>query len=97
MTQPTPTVGRVVHYVSHGSPVRPDGTQAYVATCRAATVTEVNLEEPYQVGLCVQNPTGLFFHPLAEGGTFLHQPDGAGCSLPPSERRGGSWHWPERV
>jgi len=97
LTQSTAAVGRVVHYVSHGTPIRPDGTQAYVATCRAATITEVNAEEPYQVGLCVQNPSGLFFHSLAEGGSFLHQPEGVGCSLPPGERRGGSWHWLERV
>lgn len=36
-----PTVGRMVHYVSWGSPVRADGTQAYVQQCRAAVVTEV--------------------------------------------------------
>jgi hypothetical protein len=95
--QPTPSVGRIVHYVSHGTPVRPDGTQAFVATCRAALVTEVNAEEPHQVGLSVHNPTGLFFQPLAEGGCFLHDPDGAPCSLPPALRRGGTWHWPERT
>jgi hypothetical protein len=77
--------------------VRPDGTQQYVSVCRAATVTEVNAEEPHQVGLSVTNPTGLFFHPLDSGGCFLYQPGGAGCSLPPGERRGGTWHWPERV
>lgn len=97
MKGPRATVGRAVHYVSHGTPVRPDGTQEYVATCRAATVTEVNVEEPHQVGLSVQNPTGLFFRPLTEGGAFLYDAHGAACSLPPGERRGGTWHWPERV
>lgn len=95
MPKPAPTVGRAVHYVSHGTPFREDGTQAYVATCRSATVTEVNAEEPYQVGLAVQNPTGAHYHPLAAGGCFLFQPDGAGCSLPPDQRRGGTWHWPD--
>lgn len=38
---PTPSVGRVAHYVSEGSPVRPDGTQKYTRQCRAATITEV--------------------------------------------------------
>lgn len=90
-------VGKVVHYVSHGTPVRLDGTQAYTAQCRAATITEVNAEEPDQVGLCVANPTGLFFHPLSDGGCFLYQPEDGGCSAPPRERRGGTWHWPERV
>lgn len=37
----TPSVGRIVHYVSHGTPIRPDGTQAYTQQCRAATITEV--------------------------------------------------------
>lgn len=97
MMGPRPTVSRMVHYVSHGTPVRPDGTQAFVATCRAATITEVNAEEPHQVGLSVQNPTGLFFHPLAEGGCFLYDPVGGACSLSPEERRGGTWHWPERA
>jgi len=36
-----PSVGRIVHYVSHGTPVLEDGTQAYTAQCRAAIVVEV--------------------------------------------------------
>lgn len=31
----------LVHYVSHGTPVKSDGTQAYRSVCRAAVVTEV--------------------------------------------------------
>lgn len=68
----TPSVGRIVHYVSHGTPVRPDGSQAYTSQCRAAIVTAVNghaispatgEEAPeWDVALCVLNPTGLFFH-----------------------------------
>lgn len=80
-----PTVVRAVHYVSHGTPVRPDGSQAFTSKCRAATVTEVGDDEA--VGLCVQNPTGLFFHSLADGGV-QHDED---------EKRGGTWHWPERA
>ncbi|MFF4292073.1 hypothetical protein ACFY0N_00280 [Streptomyces vinaceus] len=86
-------VGRIVHYCSHGTPVREDGTQAFTAKCRAAVITEVNAEEPLQVGLAVLNPTGLFFQPLAEGGCF----EAPGCPLPPGERRPGTWHWPERI
>jgi hypothetical protein len=70
-----PSVGRVVHYVSHGTPPRADGSQAFTAQCRAAVITEVDPEEPNRVGLLVQNPTGLFFHPLAAGGSTFH--DGA--------------------
>lgn len=34
-------VGRIVHYVSHGTPILPDGTQAYHSECRPAMVVEV--------------------------------------------------------
>lgn len=60
-----PSVGRVVHYVAHGTPIREDGTQMFPAACRAATVTEVDGDK---VGLAVLNPTGMFFHSLAAGG-----------------------------
>lgn len=97
-----PAVGRIVHYVSHGTPTRADGTQAFKSVCRAATITEVgavsdgNLaqadiehwDEEYRhiVGLCVINPTGLFFHSIADGGS-QYDPNGAA----------GTWHWPERT
>jgi hypothetical protein len=80
-----PTVGRIVHYVSHGTPPRSDGSQTFTSQCRAAIVTEVGDNDI--VGLCVVNPGGLFFHPLAAGG----------CHHQESERAGGSWHWPERA
>lgn len=93
-----PSVGRVVHYVSHGSPVRSDGTQAFTSQCRAAIITEVgdwpdgiseadkpNIAVP--VGLCVLNPTGLFLHSIADGD----------CMQSEIGREGGTWHWPERT
>ena len=54
----TPTINRMVHYVSYGSK---DGR--YASTCRAAIVTETHTEgkDPTSVGLAVLNPTGLFF------------------------------------
>jgi len=55
-----PSVGRVVHYASHGSK---DGT--YQSECRAAIVSEVADDN---VGLVVLNPSGLFFRSLADGG-----------------------------
>lgn len=85
--EPTPSVGRIVHYVSHGTPVRSDGSQAFPPTCRAAIVTEVDDADPGRVGLAVLNPTGQFFHSLGAGGS-VHA-EGAHV--------GGSWHWPERV
>lgn len=81
-TGPEPTVGRIVHYVSEGSPVMSDGTQKYPSLCRAAVVTQVAPGNPTLLGLCVLNPSGVFFH--------VAVPQDAG-SVP------GTWHWPERV
>ena len=53
-----PSVGGSVHYVSHGTPVREDGTQAYINQCRAADITEVDRVPGWRVGLMVKNPTG---------------------------------------
>jgi hypothetical protein len=78
-----PSVGRVVHYVSYGTP----GGE-YTKQCRAAMVTEVQGDET-EIGLAVLNPTGMFFHSLANGGGCPY--DDAG------DPRGGTWHWPERV
>ena len=89
---PVPSVGRDVHYVSYGTP----GGE-YSSVCRAAKITEVHEPtanatvgsggdpvepEPVTVGLCVFNPTGLFFN-TAEQDEHDHA--------------GGTWHWPERV
>jgi hypothetical protein len=90
-----PSAGRMVHYVSSGTP----------AECRAAVVTEVggnaipagpDLTGPDVVGLCVLSPAGLFFNqdvPCDPG------PDeGIGTNLCGGKLyRGGTWHWPERV
>lgn len=93
MTNPQPSVGRIVHYVSYGTP----GGE-YSSQCRAAVVTavgpgllpEINADVTREhdsanevVSLCVLNPTGQFFNT-----GVVHDED---------EKRGGSWHWPERV
>jgi hypothetical protein len=76
-----PSVGRIVHYVSYGTP----GGE-YTSQCRAAIITEIT--ECYAhtkcVGLFVANPTGLFLN--------QHTPHNE-----TSEQRAGTWHWPERV
>lgn len=84
----TPSVGRIVHYVSYGTPGGEYGKQ-----CRAAIVTEVNdravdptTMEPtnsWVVGLCVLNPTGQYFNQGVVQREDYHD--------------GGTWHWPERV
>jgi len=78
-----PSIGRIVHYVAHGSPVRPDGTQAYPSVCRAAIITEAPAAGQGAVALAVLNPTGMFFHQNVEQDEDTHA--------------GGTWHWPERT
>jgi hypothetical protein len=78
-----PSVGRVVHYRSHGS-----AGGEYQPQCRAAIVTEVGDPEGAdadlaKIGLAVLNPEGMYFS--------------RGVPYDASGDRGGQWHWPERV
>jgi hypothetical protein len=99
-----PSIGRVVHYVSYGTP----GGE-YKSECRAAVVTEADGEV---VGLCALNPTGLFFNrgvAYHDGAETPGTPDcpQAGyhgsphrycaCGWAEASYKGGTWHWPERV
>lgn len=78
-----PTVGRIVHYQSYGTP----GGE-FMPEPRAALITEVNAPGTHEsyglglVGLCVLNPTGQFFN----------------RNVPFSETpKPGCWNWPPRV
>lgn len=78
-----PSVGRMVHYVSYGTP----GGE-YPSVCRAAVVTEVAPsdaapDDADKVGLAVLNPEGMFFN--------------RDVRYSDREHDGGSWHWPERA
>lgn len=87
-----PSVGRVVHYVSYGTP-----KGEYQSMCRAAIISAVSEDAEfdkktlelaggiyhYPVSLVVLNPEGLFFNKNVEY-------DDTG-------KKGGTWHWPERV
>ena len=91
----TPYVGQTVHYVAHGTPVRPDGTQVYTATCRAALITE--LGDDHRHGLMVANPTGQFFNtgvPADRGHlpSETSNPTGAPCPQTGRLHTGGTWH-----
>lgn len=81
---PTPSIGRIVHYRSYGTP-----NHEYMPEIRVAIITAVNLNTPdpmtYEqtvrsVALCVLNPTGMFFNVDVKEGT---EP--------------GQWSWPSRV
>ena len=77
MSTQIPSVGRDVHYQSYGTP----GGE-YLPEPRTAKITTVNDAAKGDVGLCVFNPTGLFFNlgvPFAEVPTPGH------------------WNWPPRV
>ncbi|MFJ4916047.1 hypothetical protein [Streptomyces sp. NPDC088726] len=84
MSVPTPAVGRVVHYVSYGTP----GGE-YTSQCRAAIVTEVDEYQSAEgqfishLNLAVLNPSGMFFN--------------QGVLQDEDAHRGGTWHWPERA
>jgi hypothetical protein len=56
MSDQKPSVGRIVHYVSCGTP----GGE-FTSECRAAIVTEADPNSTV-VGLFVANPTGLFLN-----------------------------------
>lgn len=68
MDQQTTSVGRVVHYVSYGTPNR-----EYTPEHRAAVITRVNANS-FSIGLCILNSTGIFFkeevRPDEENKTF---------------------------
>lgn len=78
-----PSVGRVVHYQSYGTP-----NGEYLPEPRAAIITEVDDsfgtdERPEtRVGLCILNPTGQFFNTNVR---YAEEPT-PGC-----------WNWPPRV
>lgn len=77
-----PSVGRIVHYVSYGTP----GGE-YQSECRAAIITAVHRKAPADrnvyVDLAVLNPGGVFFDHGLPQDEDVHL--------------GGTWHWPERV
>lgn len=90
----TPSVGRIVHYVSYGTP----GGE-YTSQCRAAIVAAVpgavwTEESGQPLDLVVLNPTGLFFNRCTQDEGGVSETPGA-----PDVRsyRAGTWHWPERT
>ena len=91
---PAPSIGRIVHYVSYGTPGGEYGKE-----CRAAIVTAVESGGgsvlPETVSLAVLNPTGMFFNQGVRQDEL--PPPGKIVAGERAEHRGGTWHWPERV
>lgn len=98
-----PSVGRIVHYVSEGSPVLPDGTQKYPSKCRAADITEVGAwitdsitsDSDSGVRTLTQHwdPEACALHVKNPTGVFFHTV----CEHDEDGHAGGTWHWPELV
>ena len=76
MTTQKPTVGRIVHYQSFGTP-----KGEYKSKPIAAVVTQVN-DDNGSVGLCILNPTGMFFNTSVQ---YSEEP------------APGHWSWPPRA
>lgn len=93
-----PSVGRIVHYVSYGTPIQPDGSQAYESKCRAAIIAEV-IDPVADLGGGPLPPETLENLPndpvvlcvLNPTGLFFHDAEYD------ENHAGGSWHWCERV
>ncbi len=85
MTGMTPSVGRIVHYVSYGTPGGEYGQE-----CRAAIITAVDSVEAGIVSLAVFNPAGIFFNQRCDHAEPEATVDGRVLT-------GGTWHQPERL
>jgi hypothetical protein len=91
-----PSVGRIVHYVSYGTP----GGE-FASECRAAIIAAVPTAiwegDAQPVDLVVLNPTGMFFNQRCayHVGDVGH--DQSGQEIEARSYPGGTWHWPERV
>ncbi len=86
-----------MHYVSHGTPILPDGTQAYTSQCRAARITEVGgwvTAETEEDSRAADAPRRRILHqewdPSLVGlevatptGLFFHSLAGGGCAHDP--------------
>lgn len=81
-----PRIGETVHYVSHGTPLKADGRQAYTSRCQAAIVTEQTSDpdHPTQVGLAVLYPNGAAFHRFVPFHDGAASPSTEECPSPES-------------
>lgn len=85
MPEQKPSVGRIVHYQSFGTPkgeYKSQPVAAVVTVVVTEPVDETGKDLRERVGLCILNPTGMFFN----------------TDVPFSEEpKPGHWNWPPRV
>lgn len=77
-----PSVGRTVHYQSHGSPNGQHKSEARAAIVTAVHPVFSDERNLHAVSLCVLNPTGMYFD---QDVPFSETP------------KPGCWNWPPRV
>jgi hypothetical protein len=77
-----PSIGRIVHYQSHGSPNGQHPSEPRAAVITAVRTDGTAPESAGFVDLCVLNPTGMYFD---RGTPFSETP------------KAGHWNWPPRV
>jgi hypothetical protein len=86
MGQPQlPSIGRMVHYQSYGTPggeYLPAPRSAIITSAKIYNVSEGSGTDLMTVDLCVFNPTGLFFNQRVK---YADKPTP------------GHWNWPPRV
>lgn len=85
MSNQPPSVGRIVHYVSYGTPGGEFLSEHRAAIIAAVGYHSERAEEPVPPDTCdlvVFNPGGLFFNT---------------CPHDEETKAGGTWHWPERT
>jgi len=81
----TPSIGRTVHYRSYGTPggeYLPEPRAAIITCVYDDVAPDLADEAETYAGLCVLNPTGMFFNQLVP---FSEEP------------KPGHWSWPPRV
>lgn len=83
---PKPSVGRTVHYVSHGTPVR-----VGLAVLNPEGMF-FNLGVPYDEPAEVDGDPNCSMK-SAHGTVFRY----CACGWREAAKLGGTWHWPERV
>lgn len=102
-----PSVGQVVHYVSHGTPAGPDGEQAYTSQCRAAVVAEVGAwvtvetSKPQSYDRSAGRRIRVLEQWWYDDACALVVLNPAGQFFKDCQHSevptAGTWHWPERV
>lgn len=81
-----PSIGRIVHYVSYGTP----GGE-YSSECRPAIITKVYPSDGEGTLAEMNGPEEVHLTIFYPDGDFRKK-----CRHSEGSKTGGTWHWPER-